>query len=249
MELYRSQGTLADFLSNVPWPVEFFSPEDVQEFQISDDISGALQQMAVLSQKMQEVDNTYPTTMGQLPPMASTTATAVAGAEQRTNQRSNYKSMTFEFTALIELYWMIQQMTYQFAEVETGFKLMGNKIYNFNPSLDYYYKPLSQSIETEQSKSVKMQRYIQMMQLIAQIQHPDAAKLFNYYIIKITELMGDEHVNIQNRLLRENMPIQTTQQNQSQSGGGGASNQYMLPQSTGEIVTRGAASERGILGA
>ena len=117
--------------------------EDVQELQISDDINGALNQLAFLTDKMQQLDAIYPTTMGQTPAIASTTATAVAGAEQRTNIRSNYKSLTFEFTFLTELYWMIQQMTGAFAFPETGVKLMGDKVFNFDPAKDYFYKPVS----------------------------------------------------------------------------------------------------------
>ena len=93
--------------------------------------------------------------------------------------------MTFEFTFLIELYWMIQQMTWTFASPQTGIKLMGKKVYDFDPTLNYTYKPLSQSIETEYAKDAKVQKWMALLQIIAQIQHPDAVVLFNAIYLKI----------------------------------------------------------------
>ena len=54
------------------------------------------------------------------------TATAVSTTENRTNLRSNYKSLTFEFTYNLNFYWMLQQMFYQFAEPETALLVMGD---------------------------------------------------------------------------------------------------------------------------
>ena len=82
----------------------------IYEFKISSDTTGALQQIGMLTSKMQQVDSVQPPQMGDTG-AASTTATAFAGAFQATGERSNYKSLTFENTFLTELYWMIQQMT------------------------------------------------------------------------------------------------------------------------------------------
>ena len=130
--------------------------DDLEELVISDNIIGSAQMMDLLMSKMQQVDSIHPPAMGATGP-ASTTATAVAGAEQHTDIRSNYKALTFENTFLIELYWMILNMTWTFAHPSTGEKLMGDKVVDFHPEKEYYYKPLSQSIEPEHSKVNKIQ--------------------------------------------------------------------------------------------
>ena len=222
--------------------MEVEHPDDIVEFKMDDNIVGALNQINMLTGKMQQVTSIYPTTMGKGPEMASTTATAVAGAESRTDMRTNYKSMTFENTALTDLYWMIMQMTWQFAKPETGVKLMGEKVYDFDPQKDFYYKPVSASIESEQTKQMKVQRWTQVLGYVAQLGHPDAAKLTNYILSQIFKYMGDEYANFGDKLLNPDVPI-------DQGGGGGAeqvgaggtatSNQYGMPQSATEQGARG----------
>ncbi|MCK4328785.1 hypothetical protein KAX02_02975 [candidate division WOR-3 bacterium] len=221
-------------------PMELNDPQkDVKEFQISDNISGALAQISMLTGKMQQVDSIQPPSMGDTG-QASTTATAFAGAYRATGERVNYKSLTFENTFLCDLYWMIQQMTYVFAFPETGLKLMGDKIYEFDPSKDYYYKPLSQSIEPEYSKANKRKEWATLFGYAAQIPHPDTVKMVNYIFGEYVKLMGDEHANFADKFLDEKQPIQ-------QQGGIGAvpnqgipmSNQAGMPQSSMEQNARG----------
>ena len=230
-------------------PMEVENREDIEEFKISDNIEGGLAQLSLLTNKMQQVNSIYPTTMGNLPDKTSVTATAVMGAGHQSSQRSNYKAMTFEYTALVELYWMIQQMTYQLAKPDTGFKLMGNKVYNFNPSLDYFYKPLSQSIETDEAKAMKIQRWQSILQLVVNLQHPDAPKLFNYIMMQIMELMGDEYMNFAVAMLNPQEPLQATETAGAAGGGvSGASNQYGMPMGLLQGGTREAANESGRMG-
>lgn len=219
--------------------IELEDPNDMTELVISDNIAGALNQMGVLTTKMQQVDAIQPPSMGQVPSLASTTATAASLANQGTSVRSSYKSMTFEYTALADLYWMIQQMTYTFALPETGFKLMGEKVYNFDPSKDYYFKPLSQSIETEQSKALKRKEWTTLLSYIIQMQHPDTVRIVNYILGEITKLMGDEYQNFSDKFLNEQTPIQQQGQQLEQQGSGlGPSNQAGVQQSPAEIMTR-----------
>jgi hypothetical protein len=182
--------------------------DDIRELRISDNIQGSMQQLGILINKMQQTTSIYPTTMGNTPTDSSTTATAVQGANQRSNQRSQYKSMTFEYTFLNELYWMIQQMTFVFAKPETGVDLMGTKVFNFNPKLEYFYKPLSQSIETEESKNAKIKQLTGVMQIVATSQNPNATGIVNYFLVKMLSLMGDEMVNYSSKLLDEGSPMQ-----------------------------------------
>jgi len=226
--------------------IELEDPEgDLQEFKISDDIGGALNQISVLTSKMQQVTSIFPTTMGDLPAMSSTTATAVAGADQRTNIRSNYKSLTYEFTFLTDLYWMVQQMTWAFSMPQTAIKLMGDKVYDFSPSLNYTYKPLSQSIETEQSKTAKIKNLNQALSYIQNIQHPDVVKMINYLIYQILKLVGDEPANFADIFLNPNIPIQQegggAEGEQGSTMEGMPSNQNQIGMSGMEANTREAA--------
>lgn len=180
--------------------------EDLSILDIRDNIQGAMVQAQFLQRMMQQVDATYPTTMGDVG-VASTTATAIAGSETRSNMRANYKSLTFENTFLVELYCMIMYMTWQFADSETGLKLAGEKIYAFDPNKDYFYKPVTSAIEPESSKQAKLKNYSTILGYVTSIQHPDMVNILNYLLQKMFELMGDEYVNFSNKLLNPQKPM------------------------------------------
>ena len=209
---------------------------DLVEMQFSDNTQGALNQMGMLFGKMDQITSIYPNTMGRAPG-GSTTATAVMDASQNSTIRTNYKSLTFENTFLQELYWMILQMTNQFAEPETGYKLMGEKVYNFDASAEYFYKPVSQAIETEQSKMVKRREWREIMNSLLQIQNPNPS-LFNYVLTKIFEYMGDEQANFAAYLFDPNKALQTKGGSQPAAQGEVMSNQNNVPQSMGEQNAR-----------
>ncbi len=210
---------------------------DVEEFQISDNIAGALNQLAYLEDKGRQVDSINEVTTGGVPSIASTTATAVGAATQNTNTRINYKSLTFEYTALTELYWMIQQMTYSFAQEDTAYKLMGDKVMDFNPTLNYTYTPLSQSIESEASKMTKRKEWMQFIQVFSQVQHEDAPGMINLGAGEFIKLMGDEYENAAKKFLDESKPIQGSQQTPEQ-GGIPTSNEYGHQQSPEQMQVR-----------
>uniref|UniRef100_A0A6M3KUW4 Portal protein n=1 Tax=viral metagenome TaxID=1070528 RepID=A0A6M3KUW4_9ZZZZ len=225
-------------------PIEVNDPRsDIYEFKITDNIQGALNQINLLANKMQQVDSIQPPTMGDTG-AASTTATAFAGASRATGERANYKSLTFENTFLCELYWMIHQMTFVFAKPETGIDLFGEeKLYDFDPTKNYYYKPLSQSIEPEHSKMVKRKEWITLLGYIMQSGHPDAPKMFNYIMVEIVKLMGDEYTNISSMLLGEDKPLQLEGGVGAVAGGGvPTSNQSGTPMSGMEMDARGTAN-------
>lgn len=218
--------------------MEVNNKDDIDEFRIQDNIQGAMQQLGILTNKMQQANAIYPTTMGDVPGESSTTATAIVGGAQSSGKRSAYKSLTFEFTCLTELYWMIQQMTWQFAYPETGIKLMGDKVYDFNPTLDYYFKPLSQSIETAESKQVKIKNMTTMLGYVVQLNAP---QLVNLILAQIFLLSGDEYASFAQALLNPAEPMQPVESQQAPEGqaGGGTSNQYQIPQGQTEQEARG----------
>ena len=136
-------------------------------------------------------------------------------------------------------------MTFMFAKPETAYRLMGEKVYNFDPSKDYWYKPLSQSIEPEYSKAAKRKEWTTLFGYAAQLLgvHPDAPKMLNYIYNEFVKLMGDEYANFATTFLDERKPItpQGGQGQQMLAGGGGmpTSNQNMVPMSGAEMDTRG----------
>ena len=212
--------------------------KDVEEFKISSDTMGALQQLAYLEDKGSQVDMINETTTGGVPSIASTTATAVASASQGTNTRQNYKALTYTYTVDVEFYWMILNMTYAFAQEETAMKLMGDKAYDFNPSLDYYYTPLAQSIEPESSKEAKRQKWMNIYQIAMQSQHPDAPRVANHAYGEFVKLMGDEFENA--AFLDESKPMQPGEQSPEQ-GGTPTQNEYGHTQSPEDVAAREGA--------
>ena len=218
-------------------------PGDVRELKLSSDTNGALNQIGMLQNAGDKAMNVFPTTMGQLPSAASTTATAVAASGQQSNIRTNYKSLTFENTVLCDFYWMIQQMTFQFAKPETGVRLMGSKVNEFDPKKDYFYKPVSSSIEAEANKANKIRMWTTILGYLVQMQNPKTAVLVNYVLSQIFKYMGDEAVNFGNKLLDATAPVAEPSSGQLQPGGAAispTSNQAGMPQSAEEIMARGA---------
>ena len=226
--------------------MELNDPNNVQELQISDNITGALQQIDMLTSKMQQVDSVQPPTLGETG-QASTTATAYVGASRATGERTNYKSLTFENTFLTDLYWMVQQMTYQYATEETAFMLMGEKMYDFDPSReDYFYKPLSQSIEPEYSKTAKRREWTTVLTTLGPLVatgSPDALKMFNYVFGEFVKLMGDEYQNFAKVFLSQIQSESGGQMQQpGQLGAPPVSNQNQIPMTGAEMGTRGIAN-------
>jgi len=227
--------------------MELNDTNDIEEFAIQDNIQGALIQLGILTEKMQQATSIYPPTMGQAPRETKKTATAIATGEKSTDRRTNYKSTTFEYTFLNELYWIILQMTDQHATPDQGIELMGDKVYNFNPGMDFFYKPLSQSIDSENTKWQKAKQWITILGYVAQMQHPDAPLIFNYAMSKVVVLMGDEFENFADKLLNPDKPMVPP----DQGGGGspedpgyieGTSNEQGIQMGAGESMAREGAS-------
>ena len=170
--------------------------------------------------------------------------------------RSHFKALTMENTFDLELYNFILQMTYQFAKPTTGLKLMGEKVYDFDITRTYWYKPLSQSIETEYSKGAKLQKLIQFLQVLQPFvpfyaNQPQFTKFVSDIMMGAAKYLGDEPSVIAKGLLNPAMPPV-----QEQAGGpstanqpgilgqmptGAPSNQAGMPMSSPEMATRSAA--------
>ena len=227
-------------------PVE--DVNDIRELSISGDIRGMLEQIQMLTTQMQQVNAVFPTTLGDMPVKTSTTATAVAGADSRSNIRANYKELTVEHTALTELYWMIGQMSHQFMEMETGLTILGDDLRFFDPDGDYSYKPITGAIEAESNKWRKIQGWDQFIGRIGTLAQaiPALVPLIAYATAKITELMGDDFRLVApmiNKLANSQPalpPGGAPGAGEIGPGPGGAtSNQNGTPMSGGEMMARG----------
>jgi hypothetical protein len=234
----------------------YFEPEhpilvdemtDIEEFKISDNIEGALALVGFSTQKMQQVQSIYPTTMGELPGKASTTATAVTGANSNTNARANYKALTFEYTFLQEFYWVMLQMAYQFMHPKTIQHILGELAPFFDPDCDYNYQPVSSNIETEFNKDRKIQRYNDLLSKLGSIPNPAIIPIIAKIVGRQMELLGDEFQTIAPMITQLGKTPNTPEggsANVDQSGNAQmpTSNQSGMAQSPEEMMTRGGQS-------
>jgi len=204
------------------------NPDDITEFQIRDNMQGALAQAQMFINKMQQVESVYPTTMGDLPGRASTTATAIQGASQQGNLRANYKSLTFEYTFLNEFYWMMMQMGYQFMHPKTAQAILGELAPKFDPDVDAHYQPVSSNIEVEYNKNQKVKNIDQMIGRLSGLVKLMPGLIFP--ILKMTEmqfeLLGQEIQTIQPYI------AQVIKMGMNQEGGQGETPQDQGPPMT-----------------
>ena len=210
---------------------------DLKELKIESNVGDAMAQAQFLTRKMEQLQATNPAV-----PSPVQTATSDVIDEQITTVRNQFKQMTFSNTFYNEFYWMIAQMTWQFAFPETLTKLIGeDMVEDFNPSLAYAYKPITSAIETEHGKAAKIRTNLQWGQVIATIENPRTPALLNLLISESLKLQGAEWEQFAKFLLDESVG----------GGGGGSttaiqgaptSNEQGFQQSNAEIATRENAS-------
>ena len=221
--------------------MELTDVKNAEEFKVSADISGAMTQMGVFTNLMHQGIGIFPPQMGDTPG-GDVTATATASAGAHANVRSAYQSLTAEHTMFTELYWMILQMTGKFAHPKTGEKLMGKKMYDFDPNADYFYKPVTSAIEPESSKFQRRKDITTVFGYVAQVPNPGTPKLLNKLLKMFFESMGEEFKDFENDLLDPNAPMEPPTAGGIAGGTGPAqpiSNQSNLPMSPMEMQTRG----------
>ena len=164
-------------------------------------MQGVTASISLLTSFMDKLPSVYPTTMGDLPGRASTTATAVAGAETRTNLRANFKNLTSEYTFETELYWMINQMSYRFMQPQTAHKMLGDLVYVYDADSEYTYDLITANIETEYNKQRMLQIIDQFIGRVINIPNPNTPKLVNYLLRKAFDLFGDRFPQYKKYLL------------------------------------------------
>ena len=79
----------------------------------------------------------------------TTTATATANQMQRSDTRSNYRTLTMENTGLSDLYWFITQMAAQHMKEQTAVEMLGQQKRSFSLTpiltlhINHYLLPLT----------------------------------------------------------------------------------------------------------
>ena len=226
--------------------------DDLQELDIKDNINGTMAQNGMLSSRMDSAMATSAQTMGGSPDRAET-ATQAGIISQRAEVRISMKSTMLEFVGFTEFYQMLLTLCNDFMLPQTLEKLVGEQAYLYNPGLTTRFRPVSQSLETEESKNYKMKIIPQLMGMVAQVPNPKTPMVLNYLIGMFLEALGknwkhfkkfsfseDAELNLLYQLVTGgSMP----QQQPQQAGGGGPSNQNGIQQSTPEQQVRGAQQQ------
>lgn len=214
---------------------------DLKEIQIQDNIQGGVVHQNLLSGRMDYCMATAPQTMGASPERGET-ATAASIINQRANIRIGMKSMNLEFIGFTEFYDMLLTLCNDFMLPETLEDLIGEDAYNYNPGRDDKFKPVSQALESEESKQFKVKTLQSMLPVIAPIQNPKTAMTINMIVGEIFETLGKNFKHIKKFLLEDDPSVIAIYQAYTGASGGQgtppamdpmapASNQTGIPQS------------------
>jgi hypothetical protein len=231
--------------TSLEWkPGAFWETEDgnlFEEVRISGDVQGSLNEVALYRQMSQQASGISQEDQALLPP-ASQTATASARQAQQSDNRSDFRALTGEFTGMSELYWFIIQMSAQFMKRETAEKWLGDDMVFFNPTLDHVYKPLTAALDSDSSRQTKIQNWIQLYSFTAQRQDVDPSAL-NFILAQIAELQGKEYEAFSNKFFLPPGAPPTGGGNQPPAATGqAATNQTGIPQNQAEVQTREIAN-------
>jgi len=223
--------------------------DDLMELTISDNIQGAMVQNSMLSSRMDSAMATSAQTMGQSPDRAET-ATQAGIISQRAQTRIGMKSTMLEFVGFTEFYQMLLTLCNDFMLPQTLEKLVGEQAYLYNPGLTTRFRPVSQSLETEESKNFKMKMIDQIMGRVVNFPNPKTPMVLNYLMGMWLEAAGknfkhfkkfmfseDAELNLMYQIVTGgSLPMQPS----ADMKGGGPSNQQGIAQSTPEQNVRAA---------
>ena len=229
--------------------------DDLQEITIQDNIQGGIIHQNLLSSRMDYAMATSPQTMGMTPDRAET-ATMASIVNQRANVRIGMKSMNLEFIGFTEFYDMLLTLCNDFMLPETLTQLIGEEgAKAYNPKRRDKFKPVSQALETEESKQYKLKTWQGILGMIAPIQNPKTPMAVNYILGQMIEIMGKNFSHFKRYMFEEDP--ETVLLYQLATGGKGhgtppamnpmapQQNQQGLPQQPAEQQMRGMTDELG----
>ena len=205
-------------------------------------------QNSMLSSRFDAAMATSAQTMGQSPDRAET-ATQAGIISQRAEVRISMKGTNLEFVGFTEFYDMLLTLCNDFMLPQTLETLVGEQAYLYNPQKMARFRPVSQALETEESKNYKMKMVPQLMGMVAQFPNPKTPMVMNYLIGMYLEASGKNWKHFEKFMFSEDPEINLlyqlvtggqapAQQQQGQAPGGGASNQTGIQQSTAEQGVR-----------
>ena len=184
--------------------IELEDMNDLKELQIKDDIQGAMVHLQTLSSRMDYVMATSPMTMG-VPMDNRETATVGSIMDQRASIRIGMKSMTLEKSGFTEFYDMLLTLCGDFMKGETLREILGDNARYFNPDREDRFKPVSQAIETEESKKFKIKMWDQLLGRLVAFPNPKTPLVINYIMGQVLELMGGDFKHFKKFMFEEDI--------------------------------------------
>lgn len=171
--------------------IELENMEDLQELKIADNIQGAISQDVRLGDAMDRLTAYSPLTMGSAPDNRET-ATVGAIMDQRANIRQGLKNLNLEFIGFTEFYNMLLSLCNDFMLEKTLYDLLGKLAPFYNPERKDSFKPVTQALESEQSKNMKIKMWQSLLQIAGSIPNPKTAMVLNFIFGQILELTGGD---------------------------------------------------------
>ncbi len=224
---------------------------DLEQWVIADNPQGVIYQHNLLASGMDRSMATSPNTMG-MPSDRAETATVGSIMNQRANIRIGMKSMNLEFIGFSDFYRMILTLCNDFMLPETLNDLLGEDLAAaYNPKRKDKFKPVSQALETEESKAFKLKTWQGILGIIAPMNNPKTPFAVNYILGQMLETMGGSFKHFKDYMLEEDPQSVLLYQLATGSKGTGSppagpgpmappQNQMRLPQGLTEQNMRGA---------
>ena len=223
--------------------------DDLEELNIKDNIQGTMVQNSMLASRMDAAMATSAQTMGGSPDRAET-ATQAGIISQRAEVRIGMKSTMLEFVGFTEFYDMLLTLCNDFMLPQTLESLVGEEAFAYNPSKQPKFRPVSQSLETEESKNFKMKMIDQIMGRIVNFPNPKTPMVLNYLMGMWLESAGKNFKHFKKFMFSEDAEINLLYQlvtggslpaqQSPDAKGGGPSNEQGIQQSTPEQQVRAA---------
>ena len=191
-EKIRIDPNHVNFLENI---------QDIEQWVIDGNIQPGIFNHNLLSSHMDISMATGPITMG-MEATRGETATVASIQNQRASIRIGMKSMNLEFIGFSEFYRMLLTLCNDFMLSETLEELIGKDLaMAYNPKRKDKFKPVSQALETEESKQFKIKTLSGLYGQIAPIQNPKTAMTLNMVLGEILETLGKNYKHIKKFLL------------------------------------------------
>lgn len=177
--------------------------DDLQEIRVEDNIQGGIVHQNLLASRMDYSMATAPQTMGVQNDRAET-ATVASITNQRANIRMGMKSMNLEFIGFTEFYDMLLTLVNDFMLPETLEEILGQDAFAYNPKREDKFKPVSQALESEETKQFKIKTWHSILQTVAPMQNPKTAMVINYCIGQMLETMGGSFKHFKKFMFEDN---------------------------------------------